>query len=519
MAAYRHQRAQAPPTIEGQLELARWCGKRRLLEQQRAHLTRVLQIEPNQREARRLLGHRLVDGTWLSEEQMAEQAERALESAAAMREWKPRLEKILDGLAHRGQRQRRAAAERLEAIDDPAAVEPIEALLCTRGEEVALLALETIHRMAAPEAAVALARQAVFSPWETVRHTAAEKLRGREPSCFVPVLLSAMHSPVQSRAALYREPGGRLMYRHVFRREGQDQQEVAVLETEYRHTVLTAENPLELAASRSMLDEARRRDAAMKARLREMAVAQHNFRQRQFNERIAGVLAKATGEDLPASPEAWWKWWNDYNEVFTVGKKPVQSVYRREQVAFDDPYADEPSSTPDGPGSSQKPTGSGFGSTPDYRLTFECLVAGTPVWTESGFRPIEQIRVGDLVLAQDPQSGELAYKPVLRTTVRPPEHLVEFRAGEEPIRASGGHPFWVAGRGWVKARKLQAGMPLHGLNGVTRAGAPIQTGFEKTYNLIVADFHTYFAGRAMILTHDNTIRQPARAAVPGLAQD
>jgi hypothetical protein len=45
-----------------------------------------------------------------------------------------------------------------------------------------------------------------------------------------------------------------------------------------------------------------------------------------------------------------------------------------------------------------------------------------------------------------------------------------------------------------------------------------QTGFEPTYNLIVADFHTYFVGKAKILSHDNTIREPTVALVPGLIE-
>jgi len=49
----------------------------------------------------------------------------------------------------------------------------------------------------------------------------------------------------------------------------------------------------------------------------------------------------------------------------------------------------------------------------------ECFVAGTPVWTVSGPVAIEKIRVGDLVLSQALDTGELAFQPVLQTTQRP----------------------------------------------------------------------------------------------------
>ncbi len=146
----------------------------------------------------------------------------------------------------------------------------------------------------------------------------------------------------------------------------------------------------------------------------------------------------------------------------------------------------------------------------------DCLLAGTPVWTASGPARVEEIRVGDLVLSQHPGTGELAYKPVLKTTVRPPERLVKVVFGDQALQSSGGHPFWVVGRGWVKARDVEPGSRLHVVEGTTDIVSVHATGYEQTHNVIVADFHTYFVTEAKILTHDNTIREPTRCAVPGL---
>ncbi|MCP3690932.1 MAG: hypothetical protein GY917_01945 [Planctomycetaceae bacterium] len=38
----------------------------------------------------------------------------------------------------------------------------------------------------------------------------------------------------------------------------------------------------------------------------------------------------------------------------------------------------------------------------------------------------------------------------------------------------------------------------------------------KTYNLIVDGHHTYFVGAGQVLSHDNSVRQPTNAVVPGL---
>jgi hypothetical protein len=150
------------------------------------------------------------------------------------------------------------------------------------------------------------------------------------------------------------------------------------------------------------------------------------------------------------------------------------------------------------------------------RLT--CLVAGTPVWTDAGPKPIEGIRVGDLVLSQDPTTGELAYKPVLKTTLRPPARLLKVVLGDEALQCSGGHPFWIAGRGWVFARNLEEGVQLHAVSGTAQVRSVHPTGTEELHNLVVADFHTYFVTKAKILTHDNTIRDPTEVLVPGLVE-
>ena len=146
-----------------------------------------------------------------------------------------------------------------------------------------------------------------------------------------------------------------------------------------------------------------------------------------------------------------------------------------------------------------------------------CLAAGTPVWTESGPTAIEKIQVGDRVLSQDIETGELACRPVCKTTVRPPVQLMKFDAGVETIVCTGGHPFWICGDGWVMARHLAPGTRLHRVTGTAGVASLGEAHKGSAYNLVVADFHTYFVGDAKILSHDNTIRRPTDAIVPGLA--
>jgi hypothetical protein len=70
--------------------------------------------------------------------------------------------------------------------------------------------------------------------------------------------------------------------------------------------------------------------------------------------------------------------------------------------------------------------------------------------------------------------------------------------------------------GWVKARQIEVGAHLHGVAGALTVERVEPAGTAPTFNLIVADFNTYFAGPAKTLNHDNTIRRPTAMRLPGL---
>ena len=157
----------------------------------------------------------------------------------------------------------------------------------------------------------------------------------------------------------------------------------------------------------------------------------------------------------------------------------------------------------------------------DYRRTVvqpDCLVAGTTVWTATGPAPIQTIEAGDLVLSQDAETGETAFKAVLAITERPPTNLLTVHANGNKITGSRGHAFWVLGEGWKMSKHLKVGDRLHTPNGSLEIERIEEAPLEKTYNLFVADFNTYFVGEQRLLVHDNTLWQPTTAIVPGLVE-
>jgi hypothetical protein len=219
-------------------------------------------------------------------------------------------------------------------------------------------------------------------------------------------------------------------------------------------------------------------------------VVAENRRVQFWNQRIDEVLSDVTGRETDGQAQSWWQWWQEYNDLYVPEDKPL--------IERESTYIVQTSQ--------------------DRIATCECFLPGTPVWTETGTVPIERLRVGDRVLAQDPESGELAFKLVLQTTVRPDAATVRVGVGDEEIYATRGHPFWVAGKGWRMANQLQPGWRLH-----TPAGAReithVAEGPEfQAYNLLVADFRSFFVGESKILVHDNTVRQPTAAIVPGITR-
>src|SRR5471032_160366 len=86
-----------------------------------------------------------------------------------------------------------------------------------------------------------------------------------------------------------------------------------------------------------------------------------------------------------------------------------------------------------------------------------CFVAGTLVHTKNGLVPIEQIKVGDLVLSRLEGGGELAYKRVVSTVSHENKQLwlvtyfVDDDATPRYLVCTGNHPFWTKTSGWLRA--------------------------------------------------------------------
>ena len=145
-----------------------------------------------------------------------------------------------------------------------------------------------------------------------------------------------------------------------------------------------------------------------------------------------------------------------------------------------------------------------------------CFVAGTSILTSIGYVAIENIQIGDMVWAENPETGKKALKKVVQTFENETNELVHVFVNGEEIITTPEHPFYVSNKGWISSIELRAGDILVRQNGeyciVEKIQHEILESPIKVYNFEVSDFHTYFVGASSILVHNLCTQNPSSRA-------
>lgn len=134
-----------------------------------------------------------------------------------------------------------------------------------------------------------------------------------------------------------------------------------------------------------------------------------------------------------------------------------------------------------------------------------CFTAGTKVLTNEGDKPIEEIEVGDKVLAKDDVTGEVAYQEVTDTFNHKTDEIYQIHVGDLVIESTYNHPFWVEGKEWTNVKDLKVGDLLVQSNGNTLKIDSIVLVHKQVtvYNMTVGKFHTYFVSDLGIWVHNS----------------
>ncbi len=147
----------------------------------------------------------------------------------------------------------------------------------------------------------------------------------------------------------------------------------------------------------------------------------------------------------------------------------------------------------------------------------QCFAAGTPIATEAGPKPIEQITAGDRVLSRS-EAGETSFATVTQVFERHDAEEVALTftgpGGESaPLVTTPEHPFRVASGAWVAAGRLELGDNVVTAEGdlATLSAALSLQKRGTVYNFEVEGTHTYFAGEAKLWVHNACVPEKAKS--------
>ncbi len=173
--------------------LAQWCQKKHLNLQRKKHLNELLELDPENEQAHKALGHIKREGVWTTyAEHMASRGyvrykgkyitpeeKGLLESTAADREkqqqWHSKIYAWASWLTGRSDNLRRKAVEQIQAIRDPHAVPALKKILANHdSRDVRLLYIDSLTHIEGPVSASSLVLQGIFDVDRGIRMRAIE---------------------------------------------------------------------------------------------------------------------------------------------------------------------------------------------------------------------------------------------------------------------------------------------------------------------------------------------------------
>jgi hypothetical protein len=159
---------------------------------------------------------------------------------------------------------------------------------------------------------------------------------------------------------------------------------------------------------------------------------------------------------------------------------------------------DEGTSTPDGGEGSSSGPGDGGGA--------GCFAAGTPVLIDSHrARAIEDVGPDDLVASRDEVSRTDGSRRVVRLSTHQSKPTIDLQLESgEKIRTTSVHRVFTVEQGVVNVGSLRVGDHVETLSSGPQAIVALTPGESATvHNLTIADYHTYFVGKAGMWVHND----------------
>lgn len=507
---YQKRRKNVAEAAKDQFKLAQWCTRNQLPDQHRFHMRKAIAADASfatPKNFSQMQYTSVGNNRWLPPAEANQMATEREFIDDSLRKWGKTCIAIRERLAG-SEQQVDEAQKRLDAITAPSAVPTLDFVLGRANADCARRAVHALARIPSARSTAVLAKYSVFSPFASVRENAITALEDRPFEHFVPLAMDLMATEAKVHVLTNRglptalnrfgRPAARLVAPDmtlgaVITRETAQQFQIARFETvvNYLPNLVVTSNPGSVENSLrhqmrlgTVAQAERKRTHEVQQILR--LVSERNELTARVNRRVVSLLSAVTNQTLPEEPTHWWSWWNSYTDTALVKKEvlEVERFQREEQAAF----------------------------------VVDCFVSGTPVFTETGRRPIDQVIPGDRVLATNIETGEVSFKLVEATTVREPARTLALTIGNDTVVCTGGHQFWISGSGWKRARDLLVGDRVRTLTGTAEVIDVEPQKPARTYSMVTEEDHTYFVGNSGFLVQDVLLPAPTDMVLPGLSR-
>ena len=138
-----------------------------------------------------------------------------------------------------------------------------------------------------------------------------------------------------------------------------------------------------------------------------------------------------------------------------------------------------------------------------------CFLAGTKVHTKEGFKNIEDIKVGDLVLSYDEEEKTNSFNKVKELLIHENnnEDIYELSINDKVLKVTEKHRFYIVNENdysWIAAKDLKVNDQIMLYNGEIHNIDKIESysHFGTVYNLEVENHHNYYVSEDGILVHN-----------------
>jgi len=203
-------------TAEDQMRLADWCREKSLAHARQTALERVIELDPENRQARMALGYAQIDGRWIQPDQLMQErgyvrykgswmlpqevelAEKKRKDELAEKQWFTNLKRWREWLNDPEKASR--VREEIGKIDDPLAVPAlVQTIDSEQRHEIRVLCLQALGRIGTADAIKAIVENSLITTDEEIRLTCFDQLTGNALHLAVPMYVTALKNKDNER--------------------------------------------------------------------------------------------------------------------------------------------------------------------------------------------------------------------------------------------------------------------------------------------------------------------------------